>query len=116
MCRVDQDLCTVGKNKAPVPGKKLEDAEFGGTTIKKWIENLHAEDLLTTFDKTIDGSVGGLGSRMEKVMGTNRPAPLFEYRDLKEQQTTTMVDFAKDVDAKLKELHEKYRQAPRRGN
>jgi hypothetical protein len=32
------------------------------------------------------------------------------------QATPDMANFAKDADAKLKELHQKYQQAPSKGN
>lgn len=119
MCSLDSKLCTAeDQNGKPtfVPGTTLGDAKFGSTTIKHWIENLDKEDLLTKFDEDIDGSVGGLGSKMEKVLGTSRDVPLFEFRDLNWQTTPDMANFVKDADAKLKELHQKYRQAPTRGN
>lgn len=96
-------------------GKTLGDANFGDTTIKKWIENLGSEDLMKEFDKTIDGSVGGLGSTMEKVLGTDRYVPLFEFRELMNQQTSTIPAFVKDVDEKLVGLHKKYKEAPKKG-
>jgi hypothetical protein len=115
---LDSKLCKAedqnGK-KTFVPGTTLGNAKFGSTTIKDWIENLGKEDLLTTFDKTIDGSVGGLGSKMEKVLDASREVPLFEFRDLNWQATPDMANFAKDADAKLKALHQKYKQAPING-
>ncbi|KAJ5981144.1 hypothetical protein N7481_008442 [Penicillium waksmanii] len=99
-----------------VPRTTLGDAKFGSTTIKDWIKNLDKEDLLTRFDKEIDGSVGGLGSKMEKVLGTSRDAPLFEFRDLEWQATPSIASFVKDADAKLTQLHQKYRQVPTSGN
>jgi hypothetical protein len=115
---LDSKLCKVedqnGK-KTFVPGTTLGNARFGSTTIKDWIENLGKEDLLTKFDKTIDGSVGGLGSKMEKVLGTSRDVPLFEFRDLNWLATPDMANFVKDADAKLKELHQKYQKAPSKG-
>ncbi len=113
---MDQEFCSSGgAGKSPVPWKKLGGAKFGGTTIKTWIENLHSKDLLAKYDEDIDGSVGGPGDRMEKVLGTNRDVPLFEFRDLKEQLTTTMAAFVKDVDEKLKKLHQDYKIAPKQG-
>lgn len=110
---MDTEFCTSrGAKESPVRNKKLGEAKFGDTTIKQWIENLHSKDLLAKFDREIDGSVGGLGNKMEKVLGADREVPLFEFRDLDEQYTTTMVDFVKDVDQKLKNLHQKYKEAP----
>lgn len=98
--------------KSPERSEKLGEAKFGDTTIKKWIESLDSKDLLSEFDKEIDGSVGGLGSKMEKVLGTDRDVPLFEFRDLKDQKLSEMVDFVKDVDARLTKLHEDHKKAP----
>lgn len=51
-------LCRVEKqNGKPtfVPRTTLGDATFGSTTIKDWIKTLDKEDLLTKFDKDIEG-------------------------------------------------------------
>ena len=49
---------------------------------------------------------------MEKVLGTDRYVPLFEFRDLLNQQTNTIPEFVKDVDEKITQLHKKYKEAP----
>lgn len=71
---------------------------------------------LLNLTRILKGSIGGLGSRMEKVLGTSRDAPLFELRDLKYRATPNIASFVKDADAKLTQLHQKYRQAPMSGN
>lgn len=39
-------------------------------------------DELSIFDKDFDGSIGGLGTVVEKMHNTERSVPLFEFRDL----------------------------------
>lgn len=124
---IDGDYCT-GTVHAPVPGNK-----FGGlkytyigqfpkqgipTTlkIKDWIEGLAKNspslDLLTTFDKHYDSSIGGLGTQVEKMFNLPRTAPLFECRDLNPQNTRDFEKFMGDVDSSIQKLHKNFATRP----
>lgn len=82
-------------------------------SIKDWIQNMHTKDLITEYDKTIDGSLGGLGSKMEKMYGSDREVPLFEFRDLSEIKTSQFESFMEAVDEEVQKLHKKYPHAPK---
>lgn len=121
-CRLDKQFCT-GKANAPVPNNKFAGLTFKNTaskspeatlTVKDWIEGIAAKkDLLTKFDKTIDGSIGGLGSKMEKMYQGTRNVPLFEFRDLKDITTSGIEKFMIQVDTAVQDLHKKYKVAPK---
>lgn len=77
--------------------------------IKDWIQGIGAQspspDLLTQFDQNIDGSIGGLGNRLEKAYNSDRLAPLFEFRDLDTIKTSAFEDFMQKVDQAIQDLH-----------
>ncbi|KAE8130920.1 hypothetical protein BDV38DRAFT_289176 [Aspergillus pseudotamarii] len=119
---LDKKFCT-GTAKAPVPNKVFAGLTFKNTaskspdatlTVKAWIEGIAAKkDLLTAFDKTIDGSIGGLGSKTEKMYQGTRNVPLFEFRDLKDITTSGIEKFMVQVDTAIQDLHKKYKVAPK---
>ncbi|EAW13607.1 uncharacterized protein ACLA_043250 [Aspergillus clavatus NRRL 1] len=85
-------------------------------SVKSWIQGIGAlspsPDLLSKFDKSIDGSIGGLGSRMERMYGSQRSVPLFEFRNLGETATVGIEGFMAEIDSTIQDLHRKYENAP----
>lgn len=78
--------------------------------IKAWIQGIGtgspSPDLLTAFDATIDGSIGGLGNKMEKFYNSRRSAPLFEFRDLQLMpRASEFAGFMANVDSAIQKLH-----------
>lgn len=115
-----------------MPNKKFETLEFKNEaaipaaqmSIKSWIEGIGSnKDLLTAFDKSIDGSIGGLGSKTEKMYNSPRSVPLFEFRSLDsivtethmagKQKLTGIVDFMTAADKAVQDLHKTYKNAPK---
>lgn len=78
MCRIDTAFCS-RKVLDPKPNNKFGGLEFKNPAatphatmnIKSWIEGIGkssgSTDMLSTFDKSIKGSIGGLGSKMESM-------------------------------------------------
>ncbi|KAL8671114.1 MAG: hypothetical protein Q9168_004383 [Polycauliona sp. 1 TL-2023] len=124
---VDKAYCS-GPDTAPKPNNKfgaLSYTNFDTTVnIKEWIEGIGkgnpSPDKLTEFDKSVDGSIGGLGSSLEKMYNSQRSVPLFEFRDLLECSTADMGNtpgietFMSKVDTAIQELHKKFAVAPKR--
>ena len=122
-CRLDTDYCT-GTIENPVPGNKFSGLKYTNTAtdpevsvnIKDWIQGIGkddpAPDLLSKFDKSIDNSIGGLGTQMEKLYNSQRAAPLIEFRDLDSIKTPEIEQFMKDVDSAIQKLHKDFADAP----
>ncbi|KAJ5168163.1 uncharacterized protein N7482_003757 [Penicillium canariense] len=118
---LDKEFCS-GTLAKPVPGSKLSglqyenanaNVEAGKTmSIKSWVENMKTNDLLRQFDQYIDGSLGGLGTRMETMYNSDRKAPLFEFRDIPDKKTSEIEQYMADVDKEIQTLHDKYKSAP----
>lgn len=85
-------------------------------SIKEWIESIGkgdpSPDMLTTFDKHYDESIGGLGTQVEKMFQLDRTAPLFEFRDLTPLQTSDFEKFMGEVDSSIQALHKKFAARP----
>ncbi|KAL1607616.1 hypothetical protein SLS60_002550 [Paraconiothyrium brasiliense] len=144
--QIDSEYCT-GTNDKPVPGDKFGGLQYRyigayakegvATTlsIKEWIEGIGSgsptPDLLTTFDTQYDGSIGGLGTQVEKMFikkedlesippdqnapGQKTPpriVPLFEFRDLVPQKTKDFETFMGDVDQAIQKLHLDFAKRP----
>ncbi|OJJ37499.1 hypothetical protein ASPWEDRAFT_457132 [Aspergillus wentii DTO 134E9] len=112
------------KNQLPSPApnspvwnsKKPPYGSHASMKIKSWIEGIGkssgSTDMLTTFDKSIDGSIGGLGSKMENMFGAHRKVPLFEFRGLSDIPMKEFESWTKKVDHTIQDLHKKYKTAP----
>jgi hypothetical protein len=87
-------------------------------SIKEWIEGIGegspSPDMLTTFDKHYDESIGGLGTQVERMFNRDRTAPLFEFRDLNPLFTADFEKFMGDVDSSIQTLHNKFAARPMR--
>ncbi|KAG8534353.1 uncharacterized protein KY384_001197 [Bacidia gigantensis] len=123
---IDSKFCD-GTPSNPQPNKELD--KYGwclkndDTNDKKclkvedWITSITGDtrpDKLTDLDKLIDGQIGGLDNALEKVIGTTRAVPLFEFRNL---DGISAPDFSSNVDSiekAIKTFHEKYKSAPSR--
>ena len=119
--RLDKDYCR-GTTAKPIPLKRFSLLKYtnddGSVNIKSWIEGIGAgspsPDLLTEFDKTIDGSIGGLGSTTEKMYKSDRSVPIFEFRGLRTTKTSEFESFMDEADTTVQKLHEKYADVPQK--
>ncbi|KAK2760243.1 hypothetical protein FQN54_002310 [Arachnomyces sp. PD_36] len=119
---VDTDYCT-----GPI-SKPISNGKFGRLTytnpasepvasvnIQTWIEGIGsgtgAKDALSVFDQSIDGSIGGLGTAMERMYNSERSVPLFEFRDLTYITTEGFEDFMNHADTAVQDLHNKINNA-----
>lgn len=122
-CRIDKAFCK-GTIEKPIPGNKFSGLKFANpaignqhsVNIKDWIEGIGktdpSPDRLSDFDKSIDGSIGGFGTTMEKMYNSERSAPLIEFRDLAWTSTTDIEKFMKNVDSAIQQLHKDFANAP----
>lgn len=127
--RVDDVFCT-GPKEAPVSNGKLGGLKFSNTAkfppasvnIKDWISGIGSGsgigdpkvDALSDFDRSVDGSIGGLDVRMEKMYNSQRSVPLFEFRDLDPIYTPGVEQFMKDVDSAIQTFHGDFANTPTR--
>ena len=127
MYRVDTDYC-MGPITAPVSNNKFGDLEFSNTAttphttmnIKDWITGIGSGigvgnppvDALSDFDRSIDASIGGLTTKMEKMYRLDRSVPLFEFRNLDTVPTSGIEQFMTNVDSAIQALHKKFANAP----
>ncbi|KAL9025128.1 MAG: hypothetical protein Q9196_006003, partial [Gyalolechia fulgens] len=115
-----------GPPTKPVPKKKFAELSYTNTAanppatvkIKDWISGIGKQapspDLLSKFDESIDGSIGGLGTKMEKIYNSQRSAPLFEFRNLLDRQTSQLEQFMRDVDSSIQTLHKDFADPPKK--
>lgn len=109
----------------PIPGDLFRGLQYTNTapadgeisvSIKDWVESIGkadpSPDLLSKFDQSIDGSIGGLGTSLEKMFNSQRAVPLIEFRDLADVQTKDIEQFMKNVDAAVQKLHGDFANAP----
>lgn len=86
--------------------------------IKSWIQGIGngspSPDALSKFDQSIDGSIGGLGDKMEKMYNSQRSVPLFEFRDLFDVPTSQIEDFMTKVDTAIQTLHKDFADSPKK--
>lgn len=85
--------------------------------MKEWIASIEggqSPDKLTTLDKIVDGQIGGLGTLLENVVGTNRGVPLFEFRDLNSVQASRMQGLVADAENAVLSFHDQYKGSPQR--
>ncbi|KAI0837778.1 hypothetical protein F5Y06DRAFT_304212 [Hypoxylon sp. FL0890] len=117
---IDGDYCS-GPVTSPTSNNKFGELTFktGNTVmdIKTWIQGIGSgtgdKDALSLFDEKIDGSIGGLGTAMEKMYNSQRSVPLFEFRDLYWLPMTSEFEkFMGQVDATVQDLHKTYANAP----
>ena len=88
--------------------------------IKDWITGIGSGtgvgtppvDALSDFDRSIDASIGGLTTKMEKMYNSDRSVPLFEFRNLDTITTSEVEQFMTDVDSAIQALHGKFANAP----
>lgn len=115
VCRLDNDFCSASGS----PTGKLDTLKYSNpkktVNIKTWIQNIASRspspgvvDDLSDFDKSIDGSIGGLDVKMEKMYKSQRSVPLFEFRDLIDKKTSEMEKYVGDVDSEIQTLHNKF--------
>lgn len=119
--RVDTKYCN-GPASKPVPNNKFGALSYknhaASVNIKDWIQGIGkgapSPDLLSKFDQSIDGSIGGLGDQMEKMFNSQRSVPLFEFRDLDNIRTSKFEQFMTDVDSAVQKLHNHFADAPKK--
>ncbi|KAL9105246.1 MAG: hypothetical protein Q9227_009547 [Pyrenula ochraceoflavens] len=88
-------------------------------TVENWINSIvkpptrdEPDDLLTTLDERVDGSIGGLGNRLEELLGTTRPAPIWEFRSLDKRTVEEFKPWVQQVEEEVIMWHKKYRNPP----
>ena len=111
---VDKDFCE-GDASNPKPkedaglGTRFYSSAGNDMYVKEWIQGIGRQspspDLLTQMDRNIDGSIDGLGNRLEKAYNSDRLVPIFEFRDLNTVQTGDFEDFMTKVDQAVQDLH-----------
>jgi hypothetical protein len=85
--------------------------------MKEWIDAIEAytsPDPISRVDKLIDGSVGRLGNKMEKVLGTERLVPIFEFRRLGGIKASGFGNVAEEVEKAIVVYHHSMANAPRK--
>lgn len=83
--------------------------EIHQLSIKDWLVDLPEDkdtvDLVSSYDKEYQaGQIGGLGKKMEKIIGGAKPLPIFEFRDLS-------AVFTGDIPKRLQDLEKAVRKA-----
>ena len=119
--RIDSTYCS-GSEDDPVPNDKFGQLSYtnplDSVNIKGWIEGIGrgdpSPDALTRFDQSIDSSIGGLGTQMEKMYNLDRSVPLFEFRNLDDVTTSEVEDFMNKVDSAIQDLHNNFVNPPSR--
>ncbi|KAK4690448.1 hypothetical protein P7C71_g6347, partial [Lecanoromycetidae sp. Uapishka_2] len=118
---VDSTYCS-GPPASPRSNNKFGALGFknpyASVNIKSWIQGIGDKsptpDLLSAFDKSIDGSIGGLGTQTEKMWNSQRSVPLFEFRDLLETPTSGFETFMDKVDTSIQALHRTFANPPQK--
>ena len=97
------------------PGKD-DDMKSGELTVKKFLDTLQPLppnapqlDLLMLMDRMVrHGQIGGYGALMEGVYdSTNRPAPIFEFRDLANVDGIGLAERLAQFNQQVVHLHKK---------
>lgn len=83
-------------------------------SIKDWMDGLQGGqvDHLPRLDWYMQNEVGKLDKTTEYVLGTQRPAAIFELRDLGSTTASTMENSVKEAEDAVIAFHKKYQQAP----
>ncbi|KAL1858812.1 hypothetical protein Daus18300_009810 [Diaporthe australafricana] len=91
---------------------KFEGEDPETVLLKNWINNLQTlekDSLADDLDALMWGQMGGLGERTEFVVDTERPVPLFEFRDLGSSTSATMEKDVKGLEDVFLALHMKFK-------
>ncbi|KAI1750248.1 hypothetical protein F4782DRAFT_548750 [Xylaria castorea] len=126
---IDRDYCT-GSLAMPVPNQEFGKLTYKNSApgpeprpsvnVKAWIDGIGSgtgvKDALSVFDESIDGSIGGLGTAIEKMYNSQRAVPLFEFRDLiaRMPKTSEFESFMGTADTAVQTLHRDFATVPRR--
>lgn len=81
--------------------------------VSEWVNSIEnpsaGTDLISQADAELfKSSVGGLKKTTEKMVGSDREAPIFEFRNLKGRAPGDWGAFGKEVEKQLTDLHKKY--------
>ncbi|KAI4208869.1 MAG: hypothetical protein LQ351_008134 [Letrouitia transgressa] len=117
---LDETYCEGSLDKPEPIGTKFGDLTYknneASVNIKDWITGVGKKegdkDKLSVFDESIDKSIGGFGTSLEKTYKTDRSVPMFEFRDLLDKQTQEIEKFMGDVDTAIQDLHKKFANPP----
>lgn len=123
-CRIDSQFCD-GTVQAPKPNKYMDGIGWclkdsiknnqDCLLVSDWIASIQSgpsPDKLTTLDKLIDSSIGGLGTGVENVVGTTRGVPIFEFRNLNGVAASKFESTTTNVESELQKYHKKYQSPP----
>ena len=94
--------------------KNTDSGDKDCLKVQDWITSITGDspDKLTTLDKLIDGSIGGLGTALENVIGTTRAVPLFEFRNLNGIKAGAFESNVDNIEKAIIAFHDKYKSAP----
>ncbi|TVY15049.1 hypothetical protein LARI1_G006716 [Lachnellula arida] len=123
---IDTAYCS-GTVQAPVTGTKMDKQSFTFNSssdcqpqslrVSDWIRGIQGwtvPDGLTTLDKLMDSSVGGLGTALEKLHGTStRAVPLFEFRNLQNAKSGDFETRVKGYEQAVTAYHNAHLNVPR---
>lgn len=92
--------------------------ERGGDkcTMKEWIDSIEANTsphAISRVDQKVDGSVGRLRNRVEKILNTNRQVPIFEFRRLAGSQPAGFESRVKEIRGDIVTYHGQFANAAR---
>ncbi|KAL9113589.1 MAG: hypothetical protein Q9227_002327 [Pyrenula ochraceoflavens] len=91
-------------------------------TVKEWIDSIQRPpksgpddglDKLSAMDRTLDGSIGTLGKKMEPMYGDSTGRvnfPIMEFRKQPKLNTKELNGYAHDVEQNMTTYHELYRK------
>lgn len=129
MSRIDTTYCS-GTVANPVPNNVFGGLQYDyhgnfpnqhapqTFRIQNWIDGIdHGNtqpDLLTAFDVNYDASIGGLNKALEKMHGSSRLVPLFEFRDFDPLFAPSFEDFMSKIDAAVQKMHADFLRPPSR--
>jgi hypothetical protein len=102
---------------------KADDLNSGNLQVGKFLNYLQGwdtatektlpqKDLVRLMDMALrHGQVGGLGDKMENMLDTNNPVPIFEFRDLDPIIGSKLPDMMGSYEDKVIDYHHQFAQA-----
>jgi hypothetical protein len=99
---------------------KAGDLESGNLEVGKFLnylqgwdpatkKTLEKKDLVRLMDKALrHGQIGGLGDKMENMLDTDKPVPIFEFRDLNRITGSALADSMGSFEDKVIDYHHQF--------
>lgn len=119
---IDTNFCG-GDVGSPSPTDQMDQQTFTVSTaadskslkVKDWITGLSgdsATDALAELDTFVGGSFGAFGSTVEKMVGSDRQVPLYEFRRLPAILTGELRGWTEEHENAELEYHKQYASVP----